>query len=153
MPAPKGNRFGVDSENFKKPKAYPTVGDWANVFLQYLEEMNDKVWNKKEAIKSGENAGTLIDIPTSTPLSIRSFCVFANIHLDTFLNYESKEGYEEYFDITKRMRTVIQSNQIEGATVGAYNSNIIARLVGLSEKKEHKHEGLNLGKAFEKNYE
>ena len=151
-PAPKGNRFGVDGENFRKPKSY-TPDQWSEKFIEYIKHMETKVWNKKEAIKSGERAGELINIPTSTPPSIRGFCVFAGVSHQTFLNYESKEGYEEYFDVTMRMRDVIHSVQLEGALVLAYSQNLVARLQGLTDKKENTIKGLELGKAFESKYE
>ena len=135
MPAPKGNRFGCDLENFRKPKAY-NPDEWANVFVEYLKSIEDSVWNKKEAIKSGELAGKLIDIPTSTPPSIRAFCVFANVTHQTFLNYEKSEGYEDYFELTSRMRGIIESVQLEGALLMVYSQNIVARLHGYVDKKE-----------------
>lgn len=136
MAAPKGNRFGVDCETFVKPKSY-NPEEWVKKFVEYLEYMDEKVWNVKHPIKGGDMAGTVMDVPVSTPLSIRSFCVFAGISVDTFSNYEKSKGYEDYFGVTTRMRTVIEANQLEGATVGAYNANIVARLLGLAEKTLH----------------
>lgn len=134
-PAPKGNRYGIDSGNFFNPKKY-NPKEWVEVFTNYLCDRGNKVWNKKEAIKSGDMAGTLIDLPNQMPLSIESFCVYANCSKQTFYNYEKEEGYEEYFDITTRMREIIESDQLDGATVGAYNPNIIARRLGLADKQE-----------------
>lgn len=106
--------------------------------VKYFEWVSKKVWNKKEAIKSGEMTGQLIDIPTSTPMSIKGFCLFADISHQTFLNYESNQGsYVDFFEITTRIRAIIESQQFEGATVGAYNPNIIARTLGLTERTDH----------------
>lgn len=137
MPAPKGNRYGIDSGNFFKPKKF-TPEEWADMFIEYLNDRDGKVWNKKEPIKSGDRAGQLIDIPHQLPLTIESFCVFACIDTQTFYNYENRKGYEDYFEITTRIRGIIESDQLDGATVGAYNPNIIARKLGLTEKSEHK---------------
>ena len=105
--------------------------------VKYFDWMSTRVWNKKEAIKSGDRAGQLIDIPTSTPLSIESFCLFADISYDTFRNYLSNEGsYIDFFEITTRIATIIKSNQFEGATVGAYNHSIISRTLGLSDRQD-----------------
>ena len=136
MAAPKGNNYwefrNKHGRNFKY-----TPEDFWDEAIKYFVYMSDKVWNKKEAIKSGDLAGTTMDVPTKTPLSIESFCLFADINYDTFRNYESNtEEYKDFFDITTRIRNVIESNQFEGATVGAYNPNIIARKLGLSDKKE-----------------
>lgn len=134
MAAPKGNRYGVDSGNFFKRKAY-TVEEWKEVFIAYLEDRAEKKWYKNEAVKSGNNAGEIIKIPNDVPLSIESFCVFANISKQTFYNYESAEGYQEYFEVTTRIREVIESDQLDGAMLGVYNPNIVARKLGLAENQ------------------
>jgi len=135
MPAPKGNNYwdfvGKHGRNHK----YTPEKLWDEA-IKYFDWISEQVWNKKEAIKSGELAGNLIDIPTSTPMSIKSFCLFADITHRTFLNYESEEGYEDYFQVTSRIRSIIESQQFEGATVGAYNQNIIARTLGLADKQD-----------------
>jgi hypothetical protein len=38
------------------------------------------------------------------------------------------------------VREIIENNQFEGATVGTFNANIIARKLGLSEKQDLKSE-------------
>lgn len=140
MAAPKGNRYGVDSGNFFKPKSY-TPEEWKEVFLKYLDHRQNKVWKKNEAIKGGDLAGQIIGVPSNLPLTIESFCIFADVSLQTFYNYEKGEKYKEYFEITARIRQVIESDQLEGSIVGAYNPNIIARKLGLSEttKNENTH--------------
>lgn len=135
MAAPKGNNYWEFRNKHGRDFKYTPEEFW-NEGLNYFEWMSDKVWNKKEAIKSGDLAGTLINIPTTTPLSIESFCLFADIDRQTFLNYESKKDYEDFFEVTTRIRTIIESNQFEGATVGAYNPNIIARKLGLIDRKQ-----------------
>lgn len=137
MSAEKGNNYwefrGKHGRNF----AYQPDEFWDEA-VEYFKWISKKVWNKKDPIKSGDMAGTLIDIPTQTPMSIESFCLFADITPDTFRNYESNEGnYKDFFEVTTRIRKIIESNQFEGATVGAYNPNIIARKLGLVDKKEH----------------
>ena len=86
--------------------------------------------------KSGQNAGKIIDIPTSLPLTKESFCVFACITEQTFDNYLKKPGYETYFEVTKRMKSIIDSNQLDGASIGAFDRNIIALKLGLANKQE-----------------
>jgi len=153
MPAPKGNQYwdfvGKHGRNHK----YTPEKLWAEAEA-YFTWMSERVWNKKEAIKSGEMAGTLIDIPTMTPMSIKTFCLYADIDHKTFLNYESAKGYEDFFQVTRKIRYIIESQQLEGATVGAYNANIVARLLGLADKQEHEIKGglndLKLPKFMEK---
>jgi hypothetical protein len=137
MGAPKGNNYwqfrGKHGTNFSY-----TPEDLWNEAVKYFEWISEKTWIKKEAIKSGDMAGTLIDIPTSTPMSVESFCLFADISTQTFRNYESNESsYKDFFEVSTRIRQIIESQQFEGATVGAYNPNIIARKLGLVDKSEN----------------
>jgi len=140
MAAPKGNKYwefrGKHGTNF----AYTPENLWLEA-VKYFDWISEKVWNKKEAIKSGEMAGALIDIPTSTPMSIKSFCLYADISHQTFLNYEANNDFVE---VITRIRSIIESQQFEGATVGAYNPNIIARTLGLTERTDLTTNGQNL---------
>lgn len=131
-----GNNYWEFRDKHGKDFSYTPSLLWEEA-VKYFDWISKKSWNKKEAIKSGEMAGELIDIPTSTPMSIKSFCLYADISHQTFLNYESNQGsYIDYFEVTTRIRSIIESQQFEGATVGAYNPNIIARTLGLTDKTD-----------------
>jgi len=135
MPAPKGNTYWTYREFFGRKKKL-TPEEWYNKIVGYIEYMKTQVWNKKEAIKSGEMAGTLIDIPTQTPMSIGGLCLFAKIDENTFARYLSENNYEDYWAITTWAKLIIETQQFEGAVVGAYNQNIIARKLGLVDKRD-----------------
>lgn len=137
MSAPKGNEYWKFRNKHGRDHKYEPDDLWDEA-VKYFEWISERVWNKKEAIKSGDMAGTTMDVPTQTPMSIKSFCLFADIDENTFIRYEKEEGYKDFWEITTRIKSIIQSNQFEGATVGAYNPNIIARTLGLSEKIETK---------------
>jgi len=141
MAAPKGNNYWEFRNKHGRDFRYSPDLFWDEA-VKYFEWMIDKVWNKKDPIKSGDMAGTLIDVPTQTPMSIESFCLFADISTETFRNYESKEEqYKDFFEVTTRIRSIIESQQFEGATVGAFNPNIIARKLGLQDKIQQEHSG------------
>ena len=136
MSAPKGNKYWEYRNKHGRNFKYTPELLW-DESIKYFEHISTSVWNKKEAIKSGDKAGTTMDVPTQTPMSIESFCLFADIDRKTWDNYESNEDpYKDFFHIITRVRIIIESNQFEGATVGAYNPNIIARKLGLAEKTE-----------------
>lgn len=144
MGAPKGNNYwefrGKHGNNF----LYTPEKLWEEA-LKYFDWASQRVWNKKEAIKSGEMVGQLIDVPTTTPMSIKAFCLFADISHQTFLNYESNsDPYKDFFEVTTRIRSVIESQQFEGATVNAYNPNIIGRMLGLTDKVDHTTNGKDI---------
>lgn len=132
MPAPKGHEKWGNPLN---PKKYTPKGFWEKA-CEYFEWSDNNPWVKKEAVKSGENAGMLIEIPTERPYSIERLCLFAGITNQTFLNYESKEGYETFFEVTARVRMVIDSQHFEGGMTGSFNANITTRKLGLVDRQD-----------------
>ncbi len=47
-----------------------------------------------------------------------------------------REGdYPAFFEVITRADQIIDQHQFEGASVGAFNANIIARKLGLADKK------------------
>jgi len=135
MPAPKGNKFWEFRDFFGRQKEF-TPQEWHQKVVDYCEWHEKRTWEKKEAVKSGALAGELVSIPTTPPMSIKGLCLFAGIDRKTFNNYESAKGYEDYFLITAWARDIIENQQFEGASVGTYNANIIARVQGLTEKTD-----------------
>lgn len=136
MAAEKGNNYWEFRNKHGRSFKYTPEGFWTEA-VNYFNWMQDRFWNKKDPIKSGDKAGELIDIPTQTPMSIQSFCLYADISDETFANYISNiDPYKDFFGITTRIRDIIESQQFEGATVGAFNPNIIARKLGLTDKKD-----------------
>jgi len=142
MSAEKGNKYWQFRNKHGRDFKYTPELFWDEA-VKYFEWMEDRVWNKKDPIKSGEMADSLIDVPTQTPMSITSFCVFSDIDENTFQRYEKEIGYEDFWAVTKQIKAIIESQQFEGATVGAFNPNIIARKLGLSEKMQHSNDPEN----------
>jgi len=132
MGAAIGNNYWEFRNKHGRNHQYTPDAIWDEA-VKYFNWITLRVWNKKEAIKSGEMAGELIDIPTSTPMSIKSFCLYADISHQTFLNYENNNDFVE---VITRIKSIIESQQFEGATVGAYNPNIIARTLGLVDRSD-----------------
>lgn len=139
MGAHKGNNYWEFRNKHGRDHKYNPESFWEEA-VKYFEWIKDKTWVRNEAIKSGDMVGNIVSVPTSTPMSIASFCLFADIDENTFQRYEKGEGYEDFWAVTKRVKSIIESQQFEGATVGAFNANIIARKLGLAEKTENKHE-------------
>ena len=134
MAANKGNKYWEFRNKHGRDFKYDPESLWDEA-VEYFKYMDERVINKKEAIKSGDMAGKTMDVPTSIPFSCESFCLFADISMETFRNYQKGEGaYKDFFDVSTRIRQIIDSNQFEGAVVNIFNPNIIARKLGLGDK-------------------
>lgn len=132
--APKGNDYWTlrkkHGANFKY-----TPESLAKEFEDYKIQISEATWFKKEVIKGGDMAGQIIDIPMVTPMSIGGFCIFAHIERQTFINYEKGED-QGLMEVATHIRHCIETQQWEGASVGAFNPNIIARSLGLVDKTD-----------------
>jgi len=135
MPAPKGNKYWEFRDFFGTKKGY-TPKEWHDKFIEYFEWADKRSWNKSELIKSGEMVGEIIPVPSPIPFSVKGFCLFAGVSMQTFYNYESLKGYEDYFEITQWGRTIIETQQLEGAIVGQFQHNIIARIQNIAERTD-----------------
>jgi hypothetical protein len=122
---------------------------------QYFQYVDDNPWYKNEVVKSGELAGTIIPVPTARPYSEVGFCAFHNLGekyiselADTLLKHEkdknskNKEEAAELSNVLTQARARCRAQKFEGAAVGAFNANIIARDLGMVDNKKIEHEGI-----------
>jgi hypothetical protein len=122
---------------------------------QYFHWVDNNPWIKNEAVKSGELAGTIIKVPTSRPYSEVGFCAFHNLGekyvtelADTLQKHskdkdsKNKEEATELSNILTQARAKCRAQKFEGAAVGAFNANIIARDLGMADNQNVKHDGI-----------
>jgi hypothetical protein len=84
--------------------------------------------------------------PLKRPLTHEGYKCFVWEHKGHDINayyYNINDEYNEYLSIITRIKETIRHDQIEGGMVGQYNSNLTARLNGLTEKTENKNTNVN----------
>lgn len=139
MAAPTGHQYWkLAGDAWKSEKKFSSPEDLWLEACKYFEWMDSHPWHKIESVKAGDHFGKHVKTPTSRPYTVKGLCIFLNIHEDTLSNYEKSPGYETYFGVTKIIKDIIYTQKFEGAAVGAYNANIIARDLGLVDRKESK---------------
>lgn len=106
----------------------------------YFEAAENDVIMRTDFIRSGPDAGRIIEIPMRRPYSLTGFEMYVEAYgirarlSDFFTNRDSK--YPEFEAVCNRIRTIITQDKFDGAAVGIYNANLIIRDLGLSEKVE-----------------
>ena len=134
MGAPKGHPKWGDAT---KPKQYKTPKELWEAATGYFDHIEKKgKWYKQDFIRGGDLAGTKVEIECVAPFTLIGLCNYLGIVLQTFLNYSCKEGYEEYHEVCARIKQIIEQHKFEGAAVGVFNAAIIARDLGLVDKKD-----------------
>lgn len=94
---------------------------------------------------------TFASVPKMRPFTLEGLCNFADISVVTFHHYwnmhskvaEDKESTDkqkkqgaEFLEVCTRIKQMIDNHQFEGAASGFLNHAIIARKLGLADKKE-----------------
>jgi hypothetical protein len=116
-----------------RPRRFSSPDELLEAFEEYKQWASEHPWNKKEAIKSGDMAGTLIDIPTEMPLTEWGFAAFCKTSRSTLIEYGNRE---EFSYIYASIKDEMAAQRISGGMSGAYNANLVARIDGLTEKSE-----------------
>ena len=80
--------------------------------------------------------------PTQRPYSLTGLCIYLGTSSRWWSSFRSecmKKNDEDFLHVIARVEETIETQQFEGACVGAFNANIIARKLGLSDKQEVDH--------------
>ncbi len=138
MAAPKGNQFwklrskhGRDAI-FKDPE---TLMEEATKYFQWCDDnplYETKAFNGKDEVK-------IVELPKMRAYTLAGLCIYLNTNTVYFNQFESTETYKNNKDFSKvltHIREVIYTQKFTGAAADFLNANIIARDLGLSDKKE-----------------
>lgn len=134
MPAPKGNSFWkIRSSHGRKPIfATPDIlWEAACEWFKWVED--NPLIEEKIFMYQGEIVkGTVKKLRAMTQ---EGLCIFLDIGITTFREYKAKEGFST---VTRRIEKIIYNQKFTGASADMLNANIIARDLGLADKKEVK---------------
>lgn len=106
MAAPKKNKFAIG--NSGKPKQWSTPDELQKDIDKYFDECNDRYIQVYDKVKQ-----TVVEILKQIPYTIEGLCEVLDCDRATLLNYEKKEGYEEYFNTIKKAKIKVQRNKVE----------------------------------------
>ena len=147
MSAPKENEYYLLRSKDGRDTTYTpeSLLEKANEYFNWCLEnpLMEATIQKVKVNGIGEEI-RMVDLPKMRPFTLQGFCNFAEIVIQTFHNYENtdKETKQEntddekgFLEVTTRIRGIIENQQFEGAASGFLNPNIIARKLGLVDRK------------------
>ncbi len=137
MAALKGNEYYKLRSKDGRDKIFETPESLLNACNEYfswcLENPMIESVPMKYKISRDEEKIDLIQVPKMRALTLQGLCNFIDISMRGFNLYEERE---DFVPITTRVRQIIYNQKFEGAASGFLNPNIIARDLGLVDKKE-----------------
>ena len=130
-PAPVGNKFwSARSSHGRNPKFKTKKKLWS-ACCEYFDWIEDNPI-KKAIIYQGEVASK--SEPLMRAMTISGMCLFLDISDETWSNYRKNK---DFIGVITQAEKVIYNQKFAGAAAGLLNANIIARDLGLSDKKDH----------------
>lgn len=133
-------RYG--QETIGRPKAIPTPEKLWEYACEYFKRTDENKFLKQDFIRSGERGGQIVELETIRPYTWAGFeaYLFEKGIIQDLEDYRyNLEGrYEAFKGIIRAIDRIMYANKFEGAAVGAFNANIIARDLGLVDKAQVK---------------
>lgn len=131
MPAPKNNHFWKERKKHGRDRIFndpQILGDAANEYFQWVEE------NPLKEQKAVQYQGAFIygEVNKMRAMTITGLCLFLNIDFTTWQLYKKRK---DFIHITSRIEGIIYDQKFTGAAANLLNANIIARDLGLTNKK------------------
>lgn len=134
MAAPKGNKFWTLRSShgrnpiFEKPE---DLWDGATQYFKWVEE--HPLYEEKGFAFQGKV--TKETFAKMRAMTVTALCLYLDIEHKTFNNYRDRD--KDFLQVVTRIEDVIKSQKFEGAAAELLNPNIIARDLGLSDRKDH----------------
>lgn len=133
MAAPKGNKFWEERSKHGRSKAFATPEILWEVACEYF------AWCEKNPIKDPRSFGQR---KIQRPFTLVGFCRFAGVNsvylqqLEDQLKGKEDEQSKEFSNIIILIKETCFQQKFENAVIGVYKENIIARDLGLTDKKD-----------------
>jgi hypothetical protein len=109
------------------------------LFRQYMKWAKENPRTKQDFVgKDGNEIERMLERPL-TWVGFEVYCLERMIISDLGDYERNKENrYAEFATIVRAIKRYIEQDQFEGAAVGLYKENIIARKLGLADKQENR---------------
>jgi hypothetical protein len=144
MSAPLGNQFWKLRSKHGRDKLFETPELMWEAACEYFQWCHDNPWYKREQVKMPGKGYTdsegeyhppelITEIPTERPLTLTGLCLYLDCNSAYFRQFKTTCS-NDFSTIISRIEDTIYTQKFEGAAVGTFNANIIARDLGLHDK-------------------
>lgn len=152
MGAPKENQFWKQRSKHGRDKIFSKPEILWEEACRYFEWCDENPLGKIEQARGGkgkkdlavtsqgvksEDTG-LIELPLMRAYTWEGLELFLGI--ESLRWYKTSPEYKDFLQVITHIGKIIYNQKFTGAAAGLLNSNIITRDLGLSDKKEHKHD-------------
>lgn len=132
MAAPRGNKFWeARSSHGRKPKFETDEALWS-ACCEYFEWVeNNPLWEIRTFAYQG--AVTQEHVPKMRAMTLVGLCLFLDISDEAWRGFRNRN---DLVGITQIVEKIIYEQKFTGAAADLFNANIIARDLGLADKRD-----------------
>lgn len=137
MAATKGNQFWKARAKHGRSKIFKTPKLMLDAAFDYFSWVEDNPLTKAIVFQGAVTGSEEL----MRAMTIKGLCIYWGVntfYLNDFvgnLNLEKKQD-KEFSQVINTIKEIIETQKFEGASAGLLNPNIIARDLGLTDKKE-----------------
>lgn len=148
MAATPGNKFWQLRTKHGRDALFSSPDLLWEAATEYFEHTDSRKWTEKHWVgKDGDE----VEKENETPYTISGLCLYLDASREWWYKFKQSAS-EDFLHILARIENIIYTQKFEGAAVGAFNANLIARDLGLAEKSDNSHK-IKLGTDLEAEYE
>lgn len=135
MAAPKGNQFWKLRNKHGRDKLFASADLLWGSACEYFEWC-DKNPLREDKLFASKGEVLRESISLMRPYTITGLCLYLGCNEKYFAQFEARLTKEEkdFSNVISRIRETIYTQKFEGAAVGLFSSNIIARDLGLIDR-------------------
>lgn len=134
MSAPKGNKFWMARSSHGANPKFEHANDLWDACLEYFAWVEDNPLYEARLV-SFQGISKVEQVAKMRAMTITGLCTFLDISESTW--YEWKAKRKDLSEILTRVDQIIRTQKFEGASAELLNPNIIARDLGLADKRDN----------------
>ena len=135
----KGNKFWLARSSHGRNPIFSNPEQLRNACYEYFEWVeNNPLYEEK--IFHAQGVITKDTVAKIRAMTISGLCLFLDICENTWTNYKKQP---DFLSITLEVEKVIYNQKFTGAASDLLNANIIARELGLADKQQNEHTGVD----------
>lgn len=132
MAPPKGNRFWEARAKHGRDKIFSSPEALWESCCEYFKWVEDNPLYETKAFHF-QGQVVMDEVPKMRAMTINGLCIFLGVGTSTWHDYKTREDYSE---VCRDVESVIYDQKFSGAAADLLNASIIARDLGLADKRD-----------------
>lgn len=131
-----------------RPQEFESPQDFWNRSVEYINNVLNTPLYKSEQIKMPgkewqDDEGNIhkpervLNLPVAQAMTWEDLAVHLKVTSRTLRNYQTDEKHKEFFPIFSHVDDIMYAHNFKYSAAGLMNANLIARKLGLTDKKDY----------------